>query len=456
MGNGEWGMAHGAESREPSKLNFTNNMNPPIRFSILAWLLLLAPCSLPLARSANWPSWRGPTNDGVTEETDLPLEWSATSHVQWKVPLPDRGNSTPVIWGDKLFLTQATDEGKHRDLICFDKKTGKQLWKSGITCNDHEPTHATNPSCSASPATDGERVVVSFGSEVHGYDMNGKEQWHRSDLGKQRHIWGNASSPVLAGDRVFFNFGPGEKTVLYCFDKKTGQTLWQHDEPGGASGEGGGSGGKGGGSNWTGSWSDPLLRKVGEQYELIMTYPGHACAFDPMKGKELWTCDGLTKLVYNSPLFADGVVIAMCGYGGSALAVKAGGHGDVTDSNRVWHLPKVAQRIGSGVVYQGHHFILTDGGIAECRDLKDGSLVWSERCKGPGATAQNWSSLVRSGDKLYAVNQGGDAFVFCANPAKFELLATNSIGEKVIGSIAVSDGLLFIRSHQHLWCIGKS
>jgi outer membrane protein assembly factor BamB len=149
------------------------------------------------------------------------------------------------------------------------------------------------------------------------------------------------------------------------------------------------------------------------------------------------------------------MVIAMCGYGGSALAVKAGGTGDVTTSNRVWLLPKVSQRIGSGVIYEGHHYILTDGGLAECRDLKTGALVWSERCRGPGPTGQNWSSLVRSGDKLYAVNQGGDAFVFKADPAKFELLATNSLGEKVIASIAVSDGLLFIRGYQNLWCIGK-
>jgi hypothetical protein len=185
-----------------------------------------------------------------------------------------------------------------------------------------------------------------------------------------------------------------------------------------------------------------------------MTYPGRACAFDPIAGKELWTCGGLTPLVYNSPLFADDVVIAMCGYGGAAMAIKAGGNGDVTSKNVLWRLPKVPQRIGSGVVYEGRHYILTDGGIAECRDLKTGELVYNERLKGPGPTGQNWSSVVRSGDKLYAVNQGGDAFVWKAAP-KFELLATNSLGEKVIGSIAVSDGLLFIRGYNNLWCIGK-
>ncbi len=400
------------------------------------------------ATAANWPAWRGPTHDGVTEETDLPLKWSREENVKWKVELPDRGNSTPVVWGDKVFLTQAIEKDARRLLLCFDKKTGSKLWEAGITHRDWELTHPTNPHCSASPATDGKRVVVSFASAgVYCYDMDGKELWKRTDLGRQHHIWGNGASPVMEGDRIFLNFGPGEKTVLYCFDKVTGKTLWEHAEPGGASGEGSGK-------KWLGSWSDPLLRKVGSRYELLMTYPGRACAFDPMTGKELWTCQGLTPLVYNSPVYGDGLMVAVSSYNGSGMLVKAGGNGDVTDTHRVWHLPKIAQRIGSGVVHEGHYYILTDGGIAECRDLKTGAMVWNERLKGPGPTGQNWSSLVRSGDRLYAANQGGDCFVFKAGPA-FELLSTNSLGEKIIGSIAVSDGLLFIRSYQNLWCIGK-
>ena len=145
----------------------------------------------------------------------------------------------------------------------------------------------------------------------------------------------------------------------------------------------------------------------------------------------------------------------MSGYNGAALAVKIGGSGDVTSTNRIWHLPKVSQRIGSGVIHDGHHYILSDGGIAECRNLKTGELVFNERLKGPGPTGQNWSSLTLSSDgKLYAVNQGGDAFVFRASP-NFELLATNSLKEKVIASIAISEGHLFIRGYQNLWCIGN-
>lgn len=406
-------------------------------------LLLSALCSPLSAFADNWPMWRGANGDGTCSESKLPLKWSQTENVLWKVALPERGNSTPVVWGDNVFVTQAIEKEGKRLLLCFDKKTGRQLWDAGTIYKEPELTHATNPYCSASPATDGERVIVFFASAgVFCYDMNGQELWKRTDLGKQHHIWGNGTSPVLAGDRVFLNFGPGENTVMYCFDKKTGKTLWQHKEPGGASGEGADK-------KWLGSWSDPLLRKVGARYELLMSYPGRACAFDPMSGQELWSSGGLTKLVYNSPLYADGVMYAMCGYNGAALAVKAGGSGDVTDANRVWLLPKVSQRIGSGVIHEGHHYILSDGGIAECRDLKTGELVFQERLKG-----NNWSSLVLSADgNCYAANQIGDCFVFKASP-NFELLATNSLGEKIIGSVAVSDGRLYIRGHKHLWCIG--
>lgn len=412
----------------------------------LAFLVAVCP-SLLLA--ANWPMWRGPNGDGTTEESNLPEKWSATENVVWKVRLPDRGNSTPVVWGGKVFLTQAIEKEGRRLLLCFDRKSGGKLWEAGTTWKEPELTHGTNPYCSASPATDGERVVVFFASAgVYCYDLNGQELWKRTDLGRQHHIWGNGTSPVIAGDRVFLNFGPGENTVLYCFDKKTGKTLWQHKEPGGASGEEGNK-------KWLGSWADPLLRKVDSHDELLMSYPGRACAFDPMSGRELWTSGGLTALVYNSPLYADGVMIQMCGYGGAGLAVKAGGQGDVTEKNRVWHLPRIPQRIGSGVVHDGHYYILTDGGIVECRNLKTGEAVYSERLKGPGPTGQNWSSLVLSADgKCYAANQGGDCFVFKASP-KFELLATNSMREKIIGSIAVSEGQLFIRGYQSLYCIGR-
>jgi outer membrane protein assembly factor BamB len=420
----------------------TDSMKPAV---IAAACLFLSG----ITNAENWPGWRGPTGDGVTPETDLPLKWSATENVVRKTPLPDGGNSTPVVWGDAVFLTQATEKGKKRAIICFDRKDGHERWRHTVTWDQPELTHDTNPYCGSSPATDGERVIAAHASAgVVCVDFAGKELWRR-DLGEQRHIWGSGASPVIAGDRVFLNFGPGPKAAMVCMDKRSGKILWKHDEPGGSSGEPPTGGGK---AEWAGSWGDPLLRHVGDREELIMTWPGRLCAADPASGRELWTCSGLNPLIYTSPVFADGIAVAMGGYNGSAIAVKAGGNGDVT-SSRLWLVEKTRQRIGSPVVHDGNLYILTDPGFAECRNLKTGAIVWEERLKGPGPTGQNWSSLVRSGDRLYAVNQGGDAFVFKAAP-KFELLATSPIGEKVIGSIAVSDGQLFIRSYKHLWCIG--
>ncbi len=410
------------------------------------WIALtLALALAPLCSAANWPMWRGPDGDGTCEESGLPVKWGATENVAWKVPLPERGNSTPVVWGDRVFVTQAIEDEGKRLLFCFDRRDGTLLWESGTVYHEPELTHATNPHCSGSPATDGERVVVSFASAgVFCYGVDGALLWERTDLGKQHHIWGGGTSPVIHGGRAYLNFGPGENTVLYCFDMATGETVWRHEEPGGASGEAGKK-------EWLGSWADPILRAVGSHGELLMSFPGRACGFDPVTGAELWSCDGLTPLIYNSPLFSDGVMVQMCGFGGAGLAVRAGGRGDVTGTHRVWLVPRVPQRIGSGVIRDGHLYTLTDAGIVECRELKSGETIFQERLKG-----NNWSSLVLSADgNCYAANQLGDCFVFRASP-EFELLATNPMGEKIIGSIAVSGGQLFIRGYRTLFCIGAN
>ncbi|MEA3210300.1 MAG: hypothetical protein QOE70_3357 [Chthoniobacter sp.] len=418
-------------------------MQAPLAVHFLALLALPA-------FAGNWPAWRGPTGDGVCTETGLPLTWSPTENVQWKAPLPERGNSSPIVWGDRVFLTQAIEKEGQRLLLCFDRATGKERWRAGTSIAEKEPTHGTNPYCSASPVTDGERVIASCASAgVWCFDFNGKELWHR-DLGPQRHIWGNGASPVLHGDLCFLNFGPGARTFLIALNKKTGATVWQHDEPGGNSGENvEGSTAK---APWIGAWCDPLVHRVGERDELLMAYPGRACGFDPATGRELWTCAGLNPLVYASPLFADGIVVALGGFNGSALAVRAGGTGDVTATHRLWQNPRTKQRIGSGVIHEGHLYILDDPGVAECIELQTGKVVWEQRLKGPGPSGTNWSSLVLAEGKCHGMTQGGDAFVFRASP-HFELLATNSLGEKTNSSFAISDREIFIRTDRNLWCI---
>ncbi len=403
--------------------------------------------SLPVF-AGNWPQWRGPQGTGVSTERNLPLRWSTNENVRWRVPLPERGNSTAIVWDQNVFLTQA--EASRRTVRCFNRKDGTLLWQSGITYREKEASHETNPLCSASPVTDGERVIASFASAgLFCYDLGGTELWHR-DLGKQAHIWGNGASPIIHGELCILNFGPGERTFLIAINKRTGDTVWQVDEPGGSFGDSK----PGEKPNWVGSWSTPIVIALGGREEMMMSWPKRVVAYDPRTGKELWTCSGLNPLVYTSPLYDDGMVVAMGGFSGMALAVKAGGSGDVTETHRLWHHPRTKQRIGSGVIADGHIYILNDPGVAECYELKSGKLIWEQRLAGLGPDNSSWSSVVLADGRLYAINHSGDTFVLKASP-KFEVLATNALDEPDNASLAISDGNIFIRTHKALWCIAE-
>src|SRR5688572_10193041 len=260
----------------------------PLSLRVL-FVLALAASSLD---AANWPAWRGPTGLGLCEEKGLPVKWSKTEHVKWRVPLPERGNSTPIVWGNRIFVTQPA--GERRTLICMDRADGKLLWQQGVVTREKEPTHQTNPYCSASPVTDGERVIVSFASDgLYCYDFAGKELWKRDDLGRQIHIWGNGSSPVLYGDLCCLNFGPGETTYLLAVEKKTGKTVWKKDED---TGYGKKDKDPAHGGTYIGSWTTPVIMQVEGKDQLLMSWPGRLAAYDPQTGSELWNCAGLNPL----------------------------------------------------------------------------------------------------------------------------------------------------------------
>jgi outer membrane protein assembly factor BamB len=400
---------------------------------------------------ANWPAWRGDAaGTGITSETNLPLEWSATEHVKWKTPLPEAGNSTPIVWGDRVFVTQA--QGNRRLVMAFARQDGKLVWEAGPTSTGKEPTHKTNTLCSASPATDGERVVASFGSAgLYAFDFQGRELWH-VETGKVDHEWGYASSPVLHGGLCILANGAGSNWWLAAFDKKTGQEVWRVPGPAlGTSERTDGFAGKSDGM--VGSWSTPVVLKVEGREELVMTWPEKMVAYDPATGRELWRAGGMNPLLYTSPMPGEGVIIGSGGYGGTTIAVKPGGSGDVTTGQRLWQKPRDKQRIGSGVIKDGYLYILNTPGTAQCIKLATGEPVWEERVGGSGKS-QSWSSMVLSGDRIYVLNQSSDTVVLKASP-QFAVLAVNSLGDGLTNSShAISQGEIFIRTHQHLWCIG--
>src|SRR6266446_5207910 len=197
--------------------------------SCFASALLLSTARPLLAE--NWPEWRGPQGTGVSSEKDFPLKWSTNQNVRWRVDLPGPGNSSPIIWGQRVFVTQAVQKENRRTVLCFDRSSGKLLWQSGVTYAEPEPTQESNPYCAGTPATDGKHVFACFGSAgIYAYDFDGKEAWHR-DLGKLNHMFGNAVSPVLHGDLCIVNFGPDPKARLVALNKKSGEIAWEAEPP---------------------------------------------------------------------------------------------------------------------------------------------------------------------------------------------------------------------------------
>ena len=408
--------------------------------SRLASLFALLALITSSAQADNWPAWRGPTGQGHSTEKNLPTKWSATENVRWKIDLPDAGNSTPIVWGDKLFLTQATEKGKKRSLLCLDRKDGSKVWEKTVAFDGAEKIHGTNTYCAASPVTDGERVVAFHGSAgLYCYDFSGKEMW-KKDFGPCDHIWGSAASPIIHGDLVIHNFGPHAKSFLVALNKKTGEEVWKSDEYKGA--------------DYFGSWSTPIVAKVGDRTELVVSWPAVVKSYNPDTGSLLWSAKGLEKeggqdrLTYASALVSDKYVFAAAGYGGAAIGVKTGGSGDVTETHRLWRVAKNPQRIGSGVIIGDYAYAVNEPSVV-CIDLKTGKPAWDKNIAG-GA----WGSIVHADGKLYLTSQKGETLVFAADPKEYEEIAVNKLdGATTRASIVPSDGELFIRTYKHLWCV---
>ncbi|MCA9090127.1 MAG: PQQ-binding-like beta-propeller repeat protein, partial [Planctomycetaceae bacterium] len=372
-----------------------------------------------VASGDDWLRFRGPNGQGEATG-NYPLKWSPNENIKWRTELPGPGNSSPIVVAGRVIVTQATDEGKHRHLISFDRNTGKEQWRQTVSFDTVEETHKTNPYCSASPVSDGERVICwHWSAGMHCYDLNGKPLWSR-DLGKFHHIWGEGGSPIIHGDSVYQICGPGERTFVVALNKHTGEVRWQSPiEPGGSASAKG---------RYIGTWSTPVIVSVDGQEQLLCALHQRTVAYDLKTGKELWTTLGISggrgDLVYTSPLVDESEAFIFGGFGGPMFGFRLGGSGDVTESNRMWHIEKEwhPQRIGSGVILGDHIYMANadNPGSVQCFDRQTGATLWEERRTSAGP---HWGAIVRNGNRLYVQGQKGALHVLAANPRQFELLA---------------------------------
>ncbi len=403
-------------------------------------------------RGDDWPAFRGAQGNGLANETKVPTEWSQEENVKWKTKLPRPGNGSPIVSHGRVFVACAEDaQGLRRSLYCFDRTDGKQLWVRTVELEKEMPTHKTNPYCGSTPAADGQRVVVwhSTGG-LFCYDFAGNELWLRK-LGTFDHMWGYGSSPVLHQGRIFLNCGPGTKrSFVTGIDLATGRTLWETDEPFL------GDGNKNGSGNYMGSWTTPVIAEVAGQDQVICTMSTRLNGYDPASGRIVWTCDGIRgpkgDLAYSSPMIRGELCVAIGGFNGPGIGLRLGGSGNVTDTRRIWGNEQNPQSIGTGV-FIGKYVYRSNAGrpsVVDCMEAETGVVTW----KGP-AGGSSWSSIVAAAGNLYLTNQEGTTLVFKPNPERFEAVAVNALREPSNSTLAISDGEIFIRTFEHLYCIAE-
>ncbi|MFN4259406.1 MAG: PQQ-binding-like beta-propeller repeat protein [Gemmataceae bacterium] len=414
--------------------------------------LIIAGLTIPaLAVAEDWNAFRGPRGDGISTEKNVPIRWGPNENIIWKVKLPRPGNGSPIVSKGRVFVTCAEDaDGKERSLYCFDRKDGKQLWVRTVHYPHKMPTHNTNPYCAPTPAADGQRVVVWHGSAgLYCYDFEGNELW-KKDLGEFRHMWGYASSSVIHGDRVIQYCGPGERIFVTAIDLATGKTIWETEEPQQGNGERNTDG------KYMGSWGTPVIATVDGKEQILCSMPTRLVAYDPANGDILWYCEGLRgqrgDLAYSSPMIADKLCVAIGGFSGPGLGLKLGGTGNLTATNRLWRNESNPQSIGTGIFLGQHVFRAnaTVNGI-DCIDATTGKVIWSNRGAG-----SNWGSVVLAGGNLYVTAQNGTTVVYKPNPKEAEIIAENRLGERTNSTPAISDGQIFLRTFEHLYCIGEN
>lgn len=390
----------------------------------------------PSPAQTRWPQWRGPQGDGHSADKNLPVKWS-NDDIDWKVPIDGVGESSPVIWKDRLFITSAEDGARRRNVLCFDRRNGKMLWKQTIAFDGPpEALHKLNTFASPTCATDGEVVVAFFGrAGLHGYTIAGEHLWS-NDLGQFDNPWGVGASPVLVGELVVQNADADSDAFLAAYDKRGGKQVWRVPRP-----------------NHRG-WSTPILLDVAGRREMILNGHTGVTAYAPETGKELWFCASFNGRGEPTATPGKGLVFLVNGLAGDVYAVKPGGDGDVTKSRMAWHTPRKAGRdLPSPIVIGDYVIVVGMGGIAICYDAATGAVVWEERLNG------NYSaSPIAAAGLAYFLSDDGTVVVI--KPGRqFEEVARNRLtvaGDEVFrASPAPCAGQMFLRSDRMLYCIGR-
>lgn len=429
-------------------------------------------CSAHLS-AENWPQWRGPGGQGISRETKLPAAWTPEKNIAWKVEVPGRGHSAPVVWNDRVFITTAIegaavpgakaiehiDAGKpflHPDsmgadrkqtykVMAYDGRTGKLLWeRTSWEGAPFDNRHRKGSFASPSVATDGKLVFAYFGAEgVYAYDVNGGPVW-KTSVGKVKTLGlGAASSPVLYRDLVILQCDDddGRESAIVALDTRTGKERWRTKRPVQV------------------SWSTPVLVEApstgsgqAARTELVTNGTEWIIAYDPATGKELWRTKGVESNAIHTPIVGDGVVIVTAGFPAKkTIAIRPGGSGDVTNTARIlWTYAKGTAYVVSPILYEGLVYLVNDRGVITAMDARTGDIRY-EGGRVP-VPASFMGSPVAADGRILMTSEDGDTFVIRAGP-KHEVLATNSVGEPVYTTPAISNGRIYIRGEKHLFAI---
>lgn len=384
-----------------------------------------------------WPRWRGPSGQGLVAGSGFPDKWSAVENVLWKKAVPGHGNSSPIVWGDRIFLTTAYDGGRRLSLLSYRRSDGSLLWERFAPEGRPGWAHFKNGHASATAATDGERIYVSFGSRgLFAFDFDGKLVWQR-DLGPMDAYHGPAGSPLLYRDRVVLYQDQSSGGFIAAFDTRTGRQLWRTSRAANV------------------GWGTPIAIRVGDHDELIVSGQERVQAYDPDRGAELWGCRGNLYEVIPTPVIGHGMLFCSSGRAGPTLAIRPGGRGDVTNSHLVWKSPKGSPFVPSPILYGEYLYIVNDmASIVTCIEATTGKVMYQGRL-GTARREGFSASPVAVDGKIFFTNDDGETFVLRAGPA-FELLHVNRIDEATLASPALVDGRWYIRTNRSLIAIGQS